>query len=377
MSPAVTKAQASATLRYALAPDADAATALRETITEYGVMLDILGELAASAGSNLVTLHALAYEDVRKRTRLPSRLVTLGLRDFAARRAGEDAPGIPLDDKLYTIKGAAELSISTVAGRVIVPFDVAGYTDGWKGALPARLIFEHGAFELRIGVNPHISTEEKTMIHEGILSRMGRLIAGVTYATIEKAEGVNGVAIVEQAIREIDSAAEEARAELGKARAEEHRIASRRAELSQEIAGLEDKVRFALKEGREDLAKAAVARQIDLESQVAAIEKALADVAERIEEGGKAMQAVLAARREAESRLADLKKSEQKHDGDGSATGRRSSPDLTVAKASAAVTRVTGVPAGTATGSAELEELDRLHRERAIAERLAQFKNKS
>jgi hypothetical protein len=86
---------------------------------------------------------------------------------------------------------------------------------------------------------------------------------------------------------------------------------------------------------------------------------------------------VLAARREAESRLADLKKSEQKHDGDGSATGRRSSPDLTVAKASAAVTRVTGVPAGTATGSAELEELDRLHRERAIAERLAQFKNKS
>ena len=67
------------------------------------------------------------------------------------------------------------------------------------------------------------------MIHEGILSRMGRLIAGVTYATIEKAEGVNGVAIVEQAIREIDSAAEEARAELGKARAEEHRIASRRA----------------------------------------------------------------------------------------------------------------------------------------------------
>jgi phage shock protein A len=257
-----------------------------------------------------------------------------------------------------------------------VPFDVAGYTDGWKGALPARLIFDHGAFELRIGVNPHIATEEKTMIHEGILSRMGRLIAGVAYATMDKAEGVNGVAIVEQAIREIDSAAEEARAELGKAKAEEHRIASRRTEISQEVAGLDDKVRFALKEGREDLAKAAVARQIDLESQAGAIEKALADVAERIEEGQKAMQAVLAARREAEARLADLKKSEQKHDADGGTTGRRSSPDLSVAKASAAVTRVTGVPAGTATGSAELEELDRMHRERAIAERLAQFKTK-
>jgi len=372
-----TKVQASATLRYALAPDAAAATALRETIAEYGKMLDIISELAVSAGSNLVTLHSLAYEEVRKQTRLPSRLVTLGLRDFAARRAGEDVQGIPLDEKLYTIKGASELSISTVIGRVIVPFDVAGYTDGWKGALPARLIFEHGAFELRIGVNPHISTEEKTMIHEGILSRMGRLIAGVAYATMEKAEGANGVAIVEQAIREIDSAAEEARAELGKARAEEHRIASRRTEISQEIAGLEDKIRFALKESREDLAKAAVARQIDLESQVAAIEKAADDVAERIEEGGKAMQAVLAARRDAEARLADLKRSVQKHDADGGTTGRRSSPDLTVAKASAAVTRVTGVPGSAVSGSAEIEELDRMHRERAIAERLAQFKGRN
>ncbi|MGD9920125.1 MAG: PspA/IM30 family protein [Pseudorhodoplanes sp.] len=374
MGPAATKVQASATLRYVLAPDSSAATALRNTLAEYGLMLEIISELAASAGSNLVTLHALAYETVRKRTRLPSRLVTLGLRDFAARRAGDEVAGIPLDDKLYTLKSASELSISTVAGRVIVPFDVAGYTDGWKGSLPARLVFDHGVFELRIGVNPHISTEEKTMIHEGILSRMGRLIAGVTYATIEKAEGANGVAIVEQAIREIDSAAEEARAELGKSRAEEHRIASRRTEISEEIAALEEKVRFALKEGREDLAKAAVARQIDLESQVAAIEKALADVAERIEEGQQAMQAVLAARREAEARLADLRRSVQKHDADGGTTGRRSSPDLTVAKASAAVTRVTGVPGGSASGSAELEELDRMHRERAIAERLARFK---
>ena len=67
---------------------------------------------------------------------------------------------------------------------------------------------------------------------------MGRLIAGVTYATLEKVEGINRVAVVEQAIREIDAAAEEARAELGKARAEEHRIQSRRKEISGDIEGL-------------------------------------------------------------------------------------------------------------------------------------------
>jgi hypothetical protein len=337
-------------------------------------MLEILNELASQAGSNLVTLHTVAYEAVRKRTRLPARLVTLGLRDFAARRAGDVVAGIPLDEKLYAIKGPSELSISTVTGRVIVPFDVAGYAEGWRDALPARLVLDRGTFELRIGVTPNISTEEKTMIHEGILSRMGRLIAGVAYATVEKAEGANRTAVVEQAIREIDAAAEEARAELGKARAEEHRITSRRGEISNDLAALEGKIRFALQEGRDDLAKAAVARQIDLEAQVAALEKALADVAERIDEGQQAMQAVLAARRDAEARLADLKRSEQQHDGDGSTTGRRASPDLTFARASAAITRVTGVPGGTPPTNAELDELERLHRERAIAERLARFK---
>ena len=110
--------------------------------------------------------------------------------------------GLPLDEKLYAIKGPSAVSISTVEGRVVVPFDVAGYSDGWKGALPARLVLDRDTFELRIGVTPNIATEEKTMIHEGILSRMGRLIAGVAHATVEKAEGVNSVAVVEQAIRE-------------------------------------------------------------------------------------------------------------------------------------------------------------------------------
>src|SRR5262249_49209971 len=123
-----------------------------------------------------------------------------------------------------------------------------------------------------IGVTPsNLPTEEKVMIHEGILSRIGRLIAGVAHATVEKVEDQNRVVIVEQAIREIDAAAEEARAELGKARAEEHRIQSRRREITADIDGLSGKISLAVAEGREDLAKAGVARQIDLESQIAAL----------------------------------------------------------------------------------------------------------
>jgi phage shock protein A len=370
---AMSRTSPTATLRYVLAPSSDARDALVETLEAYALMLQILGETAASAGSNLVTLHALAYETLRVRTGLPARMVTLGLRDFAARRAGEEATGIPLDDKLYAVKSPSELSISTVRGRVAVPFDVAGYVQGWKDALPARLVLDQDLFELRIGVIPNIPTKEKTMIHEGILSRMGRLIAGVAHATVEKAEGANRVAIVEQAIREIDAAAEEARAELGKARAEEHRISSRRREIGDDIAALDAKIRTAFGEKRDDLARAGVARQIDLEAQVAALDKALADVTERIEEGQKAMQAVLAARRDAEAQLAGLKRSEEKHAPDAPRSGRRAGSDIAVARASAAVTRVTGVPTGEP-AAPELDELDRLHRERAIDERLARLK---
>ncbi|WP_204308213.1 PspA/IM30 family protein, partial [Klebsiella aerogenes] len=80
-------------------------------------------------------------------------------------------------------------------------------------------------------------------------------------------------------------AADEARVDLGKARAEEFRIRSRRGEISADLAALDDKIRLAVSEGRDDLAKAAVARQIDLEAQIAALDKALADSAERIDDG--------------------------------------------------------------------------------------------
>jgi hypothetical protein len=371
--------QPSSTLRYTLAPDDGALHALQETFKDYALMMEILAELATrESGSNLVVLHGLAYEAIRARTRLPSRLVTLGLRDFAARRGGEDVSGVPLDHKLYALKSASSLTISTVFGRVTIPFDVSGYLDGWKGALPARLIFDRGAFELRVGVTPNtLPTQEKTMMHEGILSRAGRLIAGVAHATIDKAEGLNAVAVIEQAIREIDGAAEETRADLGKARAEEYRIKSRRQELTDEITTLDGKIRLAMSEKRDDLARAGVAHQIDLESQIAALDKALANVGERIDEGQQAMQAVIAARRDAEARLSEFKLSEARHgDGETDAPARRT-PKRNIARATATVARLTGVPGGAAAPGPELDELERLHRERAITERLARFKSDS
>ncbi|AGS22937.1 PspA/IM30 family protein [Rhizobium etli] len=363
-------------LRYRLAPDDRARQALDDTIAAYRRMLDILTELIDDkAGANLVVLHDLAYETVREHTGLPARLVTLGLRDFAANRGVIPDPlQLPLDEKLFAIKGPSDLTIATVHGRVAVPFDVAGYSRGWESIFPAFLVANQDRYEINIGVTPNSARMEENMTNEGILSRMGRLIAGIANAAIDKAEGVNKIAVIEQAIREIDAAAEEARTDLGKARAEEYRIQSRKDEIIEDMNALDEKIRLAVSSGRDDLAKAGVARQIDLESQIAALDKALADAKEQVDEGQKALQAVLATRREADARLADFKRSIAKHPEEALAGHSKPTRGAGAARAAAAVSRLTGVPSAENVQSSELDELDRLHREQAIEARLARFK---
>ena len=139
-------------LRHDLAPDNDARRALEEAFAAYATMLSMLDELASEkAGANLVTLHELAYETVRDRTGLPARLVTLGLRDFASNRGRVSAAErLLLDDKLFAIKGPADLTIATVRGRVAVPYDVAGYSRATLNTFNAQLVAHGGRYQIHI-----------------------------------------------------------------------------------------------------------------------------------------------------------------------------------------------------------------------------------
>src|ERR1700682_1453630 len=359
-----------ATLRYALAPDEAGIQAIEATFDAYDRMMKILEDVAP-VGANLVSLHAQAYETIRTDTDLPARLVTLGLRDRASYVAGAAVRRLPLDDKLFAIKGPTTLTISTVKGRVLVPFDVPGYLAGWESPFPAHLVSDGSGYEIHIAVkSKSIQPEEKTMLHEGILARTGRLIAAIASQTIDDAENNNKVQLVKQEIREIDTGVREARYALGKSRAEEFRLKRRREELDAEATGLTEKIRLAIAENREDLARAGVARQIDLESQGIALERAMDFIELEIDEQTKALQAMLGARREAEVRLADLEASLAQHapleTGRGSGATKPISPD----RAMAAIARVTGVPASSVLGDRGLDEPDPLAREREIASRL-------
>ncbi|HEY0911554.1 MAG TPA: PspA/IM30 family protein, partial [Bradyrhizobium sp.] len=152
------------TLRYALAPNEAAIAAIEATFAAYDRMMEILGEVAP-VGANLVSLHAQAYERIRRETGLPARLVTLGLRDRPFYVAGPTSRRIPLDDKLFAIKGPTSLTISTVEGRVLVPFDVPGYLAGWESPFPAHLVSDGSGYEIHIAVkSKSTQPEEKTML---------------------------------------------------------------------------------------------------------------------------------------------------------------------------------------------------------------------
>ncbi|MEW6438424.1 MAG: PspA/IM30 family protein [Pseudomonadota bacterium] len=362
------------TLRYALNPNPTAALAIEATFAAYDAMMAILEE-QTPPGANLVLLHERAYEKIRSATDLPARLVTLGLRDRAHYVANAAIRSLPLDEKLFAIKAPTVLTISTVKGRVSVPYHVLGYRAGWDGPFAANLVASGDAYEIHIAINSHpFQEEEKIMVSESILARTGRLLAGIANQAIDNAEGANKLAIVNQAIREIDSAADEARAALGKSRAEEYRLMSRQREMAFETEALDGKIRLALTEGREDLARTGVARQIDLESQDVVLERAMELVKHEIEEHTKALQAILSARREAGTRLDDLRKSLLRHSPRDLAGAPRTAKSDAVERATAVISRVTDVPANAASGAQELDELDRLHREKAIAARLEQIK---
>ena len=105
------------------------------------------------------------------------------------------------------------------------------------------------------------------MIPENIINRVGRLISGIAHVAIDKAEGSNRLAVVQQAIREIEDAEATAQADLAQARAAEYRLNARRGEVDAELATLAEKIRTAIAEKRDDLARSGVARQLDLEAQ--------------------------------------------------------------------------------------------------------------
>ena len=222
---------------------------------------------------------------------------------------------------------------------------------------------------------------------ESLASRVGRIIAGGFHALVDAVENAAPESVMEQAIREIESAIADVRADLGKVEAQRHLSAKRLAEEGSRHEVLTEQAQLALGQGREDLASAAVERQIDIESQLPILESRLTELAEEKARLEGYVTALLAKKREMREAMADFRKAQEQASSSPSAGGSAANKDSASARAERATDafdrifqRQSGLSAtrnASDRNAAQLAELEELARRNRIQERLAELKARS
>lgn len=222
---------------------------------------------------------------------------------------------------------------------------------------------------------------------DSLKTRVGRIIAGGVHALIDTIENQAPEAVMEQSIREADGVIDDVRHELGILSANRHLSQQQHASLNGQHAKLAEQIEEALTQGREDLVRAAVARQLDIEAQLPVLETTLGEQTRQEGELQGYIAALQAKKREMETAVAEFRKSRAASAASPAAAGAvpgaaSASAERRMEKVAGAFDRVyerqTGL-AGTARGTtlqqaAQLKELDDLARDNKIAERLAKLK---
>ena len=225
-------------------------------------------------------------------------------------------------------------------------------------------------------------------MNNDLFSRVSRLISGSVNGIVDAVENAAPETVMRESIREIDKAVRQVRDELGKLLATKHHAARRLADTSSEHDTLIENTRVALTDGREDLAKAAIGRQLDLEAQIPVLEATLRDISEQEGELESYISALQARKREMEQDLrkyladqAAAASGSSAAGGSGAGATSGNSAEAVAERAEAAFNRVmeasTGVPSdGTAQkeDAVKLAELEKLSRDNRIEERLAALK---
>jgi len=102
---------------------------------------------------------------------------------------------------------------------------------------------------------------------DSVFVRVERIVRTSADRALELAERASGVVLVREAARELQQAEERLRADRQAADRKAQRAADAQKEIRAKLTELTDHARYALGKGREDLARAAVARQVELEKE--------------------------------------------------------------------------------------------------------------
>jgi phage shock protein A len=203
-------------------------------------------------------------------------------------------------------------------------------------------------------------------------------------ALLDKLEDQAPEAMMQQAVRELDKVADEVRQELGRAAANRHLAQQQHADLNRRHTDLSANIEQAIAQQREDLARAAVARQLDIEAQIPVLEATLGDLAKEEAELKGYVDALQGKKRDMENAISAFLASRARAESVAGGAQGSSSVQVKAESATAAFDRIyqrqTGLTAAAQGASlqqaAKLQELDEMVRANKVEERLAQFKSR-
>lgn len=212
---------------------------------------------------------------------------------------------------------------------------------------------------------------------ESFLSRARRVISAGVETAVDAAERASGESLMREAIREVERAADKLRKQSAEAEAKRLHASQQQRDIADQLKTLGEQARFALEKGRDDLAKAVVARQIELEAETARLVSVQAEAAKEKN------------RLEADAVALDERKAAMDQDYAAVIAARRAAevpghkqPTHKVERAEAAFERATA-NAGAGNGlsanadtARKLAEIEAAQKEAAVEERLAALREK-
>jgi phage shock protein A len=218
---------------------------------------------------------------------------------------------------------------------------------------------------------------------ESLASRVKRLVSGSANMIVTAVESLAPEMVMEEAIREVDKAIDDVRAELGQVLTRQYHATRRLAGENKKHEELSENIKVALGEGREDLAEAGVEKLLDIEAQIPVLEAAIGETREAQAELEGYIAALRGRKAEMKEDLREYRASQRaagNSGGDG-AGPNGSDTERRIERASEAFDRAMEIGGGiggadapdrkSAAMNAELESMARKNR---VSERLAQFK---
>jgi phage shock protein A len=220
-------------------------------------------------------------------------------------------------------------------------------------------------------------------------NRIKRIISGSVNGLIDAMERATPESVMTQAIREIEQAIDEIRGALGKETAARILSSKRLLEENKKHEDLSQQIEVALTEKREDLAKAALRRQYDIELQIPVLECSIVDAQTEEKRLVQQIEALQAKKREmreelSEYRLALQNRAASSHPGTQQTSADYSSLSKKIDQATETFDRILAASSDaplptreqSLVESAKLQELASITREQIIASRLESLKSK-